>query len=224
MTPVFDQDFSTDDYGADETPAAHEQECVEPLVRATRKIRMISVENNEICPPSGIDRPNRLRKRLGAARQRGHVETMSSRFAFALSEHIARLVQQTLAIFELPQFGRRVDLDVGIGPNATDTAIAKISRGIEDAIAEISLGRWTEARRCARCGKPMGLIRGHVRAMNETPPSVDCEIVQKPLHRRCAKAFDAFVDLSRLFGCVDVNWSFWLQRDNGAQCARRYGA
>ena len=68
MAAVFNHEFSTGDHRTDETPAAHEQERVEPVVRAARKIRMIGVENNEIRPPPGLNCPNRLRKRLGAAR------------------------------------------------------------------------------------------------------------------------------------------------------------
>ena len=140
---------------------------------------------------------------------------MAGRFAFALGEHIARLMQQTLAVFELPQFGRRVDLDVGIGSNTPTTARLELTRGIENAVTQIGLCYRTEAGCCARCCQPMGFVGGHVRAMNETPPIVDAAIVEKPLDRPRSQRFDAFIDLSRLFCGVDVDWSLRLQCDNG---------
>src|SRR4029453_7503753 len=68
----------------------------------------------------------------------------------------------------------------------------------------------------------MRLIRAHVRAMNETPPSIDGEVVQQPLHRRRGEACDGFFDLSRLFGGMDVNWTVRLRGDDSVQCAWCY--
>ena len=108
---------------------------------------------------------------------------MAGRFTLVSGEDISRPMVQTLAVFELAQFCRRIDLDVGIGANTTDAAICQIDRGAEDAIAEIGFGCWTEACHGARCGKPMCLIRGHVRTVYEAPPSIHGKVIQQPFHR-----------------------------------------
>jgi hypothetical protein len=85
---------------------------------------------------------------------------MAGRFTLVSGEYISRPIVQTLAVFELAQFYRRIDLDVGIGANTIDAAICQIDRGAEDTIAEIDFGCWTEACHCTRCGKPVCLIGG----------------------------------------------------------------
>src|SRR4051794_20625003 len=98
MAAVFDHDLASGNHRANKAPAGHEQECVKPVVWTARKIGIFSVEKNEVCPAPGLDRANRLRKRLGAASEPCHIQALSGRFALMAGEHIARPMQQTLAI------------------------------------------------------------------------------------------------------------------------------
>src|SRR6266446_3197902 len=101
MAAALDHDFSTSNHTADQTPASHEQKRVEPMPRASRKIGMIGVENHDVRPPVGLDRPDRLRKGLGPARERRCIEAMAGRFTLISGEYISRPMVQTLAVFEL---------------------------------------------------------------------------------------------------------------------------
>ncbi len=61
-------------------------------------------------------------------------------FALLQRHHVARAPRQPLGIFQLPQFGGGVDLDVGIGADAEASAGGEIVRAVENAVAERRLG------------------------------------------------------------------------------------
>lgn len=93
------------------------------MPRASRKIGMIGVENHDVCPPVGLDRPDRLRKRLGPTCERRRIEAMARRFTFTSGEYISGPMMQTLAVLQLAQLCRRVNLDVGVRANTIDATI-----------------------------------------------------------------------------------------------------
>jgi hypothetical protein len=55
VAAALDHDFTTSNHTVNQTPACHEQECVEPMSRASRKIGMIGVENHNIRPSVWFD-------------------------------------------------------------------------------------------------------------------------------------------------------------------------
>ena len=215
-------DLATSHYRFDEASAADEEECVEPVLASSHKIRMAGIEKDQICPQPRRYSSHRLGERLGAPGERSKVDLTPCRFTSAARKHITRLVHQSLTVFKLSQFGRGIDLNVGISADSKDAARTEIARGVEDAISEIGFRDGTKAGRCAGGGKSTSFILPHVRAMNEAPVAVDVEIVQQPLHRRSTEMLDAFIHFSSLFGSMNVNWPLRLQRYNVAQLRRGY--
>ena len=115
-------------------------------------------------------------------------------------------------------------------PTPQRPSAAGVRDARERAVAEVRLGRRGDARhRTARRERP-GLALCHVRRVHEAPARVDAAAREQPFDRALAGPGDAFLDLARLLGDVDVhrrgrrrrgNHAIELFRRHRAQAVRR---
>lgn len=130
--------------------------------------QLTHVERNDIGWFAGGDRRAGSAKRLAASETCG-VEEGPARRSRSAREHVALPLPQTLRVFELPQFCRDSDQDIGIGADAIPTTVRDKILAWEDAIAQICLGDRTETGDGTTFRQSPRLIEVEVRGVDQAP-------------------------------------------------------
>ena len=116
---------------------------------------MIVVEQHDVGARADGERADRPLQRLRARGQRAGVQPSSGRLPLRQRHDVAGAVRQPLPVFQLPQLGGSVDLDVRIGADAEAAAGREIGGAVEDAVAERRFGQRAETdHRAARPPTP----------------------------------------------------------------------
>ena len=126
-------------------------------------------------------------------------------FARVQCHHIAGAARQALGVFQLPQLGGGVDLDIAVGADPEPPPGGEITRAVENAVAERGLGQRAKPDHRTRCRQRADFLLGRVGRVDDAPACIEAGIVDEPLHRPAAERGDAVLDFSRLLGGMDVN-------------------
>jgi hypothetical protein len=127
---------------------------------------------------------------------------------FRRRQRRAGMVAKALRVIERPKFFRKRNADVGIGTDGNAAAGSKPAHTIEDAVAQARFGDRAEPRHGAASCKPLGFMRHHLRAMNETTPRVELHPVEHELDRPLSTGRFDFLHLGDLFGKMHVQRIF----------------
>ncbi len=209
----------------DGTGAACENPAVEDGIPAAPGERgMRGVERHDVGAGTCLESDDRLRQRLAAAGQRAVEQCAAGRDAETARQHIALVVLQPLAIFELTQFVGDADQHVGIGADAEAATGVEEFAGRKNAVAEARFGNRAEAGDRAAAGKRCDLRRGRMGRMDQAPALIDGRMFEQPLDRPPARPGDAFLDFPDLFGGVDMHRPAFGQLHDRRQFVRRHRA
>ena len=114
-------------------------------------------------------------------------------------------MRQALALLEQPQLAGGIGRHVAVRADAVATAQGDEGRQREDAVAEIGLGRRTQADDRLPLGNQGQLGVGQVGAVDQAPALVDLGDLAQQLQRPPAEPLQAVADLLGLLGDVDVD-------------------
>ena len=110
-----------------------------------------------------------------------------------------------MPIFQLPQLGGSVDLDIRIGPYAEAAAGREIGGAVKDAVTKRRLGQRAETDHRARGSQRRYLRRSRVGGVDHAPALIERGILEQPFHRASAERRDAVLHFPQLLGGVDMN-------------------
>ena len=119
---------------------------------------------------------------------------------------VAGPVRQPLAVFQLPQFLRQGNANIGIRTDGEGAPCREEFLPVEYAIAKIGLGDRTQAGNGAGLRQPPGLRVVHLGGVDQAPARIDTHLIQQIFNRTGAQpGLDVF-DFPDLFGCMNMDW------------------
>ena len=176
------------------------------MIAITRgEIRMIVVEQHDIRAGADGERADRPLQGLCACSQRSRVQPTSRRLPLHQGHDVAGAPRQPLPVFQLPQLGGSVDLDVRIGPDAEAAARREIGGTVKETVAERRFGQRAETDHRPRGRQRRYLPRCRVGRVDHAPAGIERGILEQPFHRATAEGGDAFRHLPQLLGGVDMD-------------------
>ncbi len=204
--------------------AAGEDPGVEPLVVAPADERsVVRFEADQIGRRANGKAASNA-ERLAAPEQGTVEQSAAGRGNGRARQRIAGAQDQPLAVFEDPQFLRRIDQHIGIGADTEAAVAVEEAAGREQPVAEIGLGDRAEPGDGPAGDHAVEFGLGDVRGMHQAPAPVDRQTIEQQLDRSPAAPGQAVVDFLGLLGDVDVDRPTGSQRKDRSDFRRCGGA
>ena len=178
-----------------------------------RKGGILLVQHEEVRAASGRNGADRLRNGLRAATRRASPQRCADRQAAGRVSTLRRRTCRRCDHSSM-RISSNGDDGVRIAADGEASLRREVARRGKRPVAEIGLGRGREPRHCAPRRERVDLALGHVRRVHDAPTLVHFRMVEQPLDRPHAAPGEAFLDLARLLGRVDVDGRVcWHERD-----------
>jgi len=159
---------------------------------------VVGPDVDKIGPAAGSDPPDRAAEGPGAAGERCLEETRPAmRLGRARRDHAAQK-GQALPVLEQTQLLDRAQGHVRIGADAEGPAVIEERREVEDAIAEIGLGRGAEPDHGAARGDRGELLGQGVGGVDQAPAAIDRGDIEKVTDRAGAILYDPAITVEEV--------------------------
>ncbi len=163
-------------------------------------------------------------QRLRAPCQHRLIEHASSRVTGPRRHDVARVIAQSLAVFENAKLLADTDQHVRIGADPDRAASGgEISRE-KHAVAQIRFGDGAQADDCPAAHDLSDLTPRRMRGVHEAPASIHRHVSKQPFDRSRAQRRLALLYLAQLLSDVNVDGPLARKRQNGAQLQRCDGS
>ena len=98
---------------------------------ACLKANAFRIEDHDIGSPPRRDRTDRTSKGLCAAGQRFRQDALTGQLTYEACHDVPRAVAKPLAVFELSQLSRSIDLDIEVGADPKPPAGSEVMSAVE---------------------------------------------------------------------------------------------